>query len=66
MMANPKTKMFGMLLKAKRLREEQAAEAKQNEKSNDENQDTKNSENSKVVYHPKRQEFCMLYVIYKI
>lgn len=45
--ANPKTKMFGMLLKAKRLKEEEAAEK------------------DKEEVPAKRQEFCMLYVIFK-
>ena len=70
MLADPKTKIFGMMLKATRLKrekEEEIATQKEAEEAEEEDPVAPSEETteSKVKYNPKRQDFCMMYVIYK-
>uniref|UniRef100_A0A7S3CN42 Uncharacterized protein n=1 Tax=Strombidium rassoulzadegani TaxID=1082188 RepID=A0A7S3CN42_9SPIT len=71
---NPKTKMLGMMLKAKRLREEKEEIEKEQKKASENPKVEGEQESSEkgpsgtegVKYNPKRQEFAMMYVIRKI
>ena len=72
-MADKKMKMCGMILKAKRLKEEKEAEealekslgtAATEETATDEKQDENDLPN-KTRYKPQRQDFCMVYMIRK-
>ena len=72
-MADKKTKMLGMILKAKRLKEEKEAEealekslgTATTEENTDEKQDDENEVPNKTRYKPKRQDFCMVYMVRK-
>lgn len=78
LLANPKTKMLGMMLKAKRLRDEQKdqEEQKDDAAAEEKTEEDKQQEpekatlaangNSGVTYNPKRQDFCMIYVLTKL
>lgn len=91
LMADKKTKLFGMLLRSQRLKREKEQEEKEKEEAigvQSESTEPDNSEEmpplvedtdaqpgpvdgeenqspNKPKYNPKRQDFCMMYVLYK-
>ena len=73
LLANPKTKMLGMMLKAKRLMDEKKENQSQNVGDVDEKDEVvggepveNNLQKQGVNYAPKRQDFCMVYAIRKL
>ena len=74
LLADPKTKLFGMMLKAARLTKDKDAKeqeeiasqkVKVEERGEEEVPPSEEVVDPNVKYNPKRQDFCMMYVLYK-